>query len=50
LTVWNTSFIDDGVCRFSFLANLLGLPAVSLPAGYDSAQLPIGLQVLTSCM
>lgn len=34
------------VCRFSFLANLSGIPAISVPAGYDSSGLPVGLQLM----
>ena len=32
------------IMRFAPLANLTGLPAMSVPAGYDSSDLPIGLQ------
>ena len=32
--------------RFSFLANLTGLPGLVLPVGYTSRGLPIGLQVM----
>jgi aspartyl-tRNA(Asn)/glutamyl-tRNA(Gln) amidotransferase subunit A len=32
------------LCRYSFLANLTGLPAVTAPIGLDSEGLPIGLQ------
>lgn len=31
--------------HFSFAANQTGLPALAVPAGYDSAGLPVGLQV-----
>jgi aspartyl-tRNA(Asn)/glutamyl-tRNA(Gln) amidotransferase subunit A len=31
---------------FTIPANLAGLPAVSLPAGYDTVRLPLGLQIL----
>ncbi|HVZ49549.1 MAG TPA: amidase [Gemmatimonadaceae bacterium] len=34
------------VMRFAFAANLTGHPAVSFPAGYDSAGLPVGLQAI----
>jgi Asp-tRNA(Asn)/Glu-tRNA(Gln) amidotransferase A subunit family amidase len=36
----------DGLCRFMFLANLTGLPAISAPVGTDEARLPIGLQLI----
>jgi len=32
--------------RFAFLANLTGHPAISFPAGYDDAGLPVGLQAI----
>ena len=34
------------IMRFTTPANLTGLPAISFPAGYDSAGLPIGLQAI----
>src|SRR5436190_348631 len=32
------------VIRFTTFVNLSGVPAVTVPAGYDDNQLPIGLQ------
>jgi aspartyl-tRNA(Asn)/glutamyl-tRNA(Gln) amidotransferase subunit A len=37
----------DALTRFVTAANLTGLPAVSIPAGRDSAALPIGLQLIS---
>ena len=41
---------DDDVLRaltaFSFAPNLTGLPALTVPVGYDGAGLPIGLQII----
>jgi aspartyl-tRNA(Asn)/glutamyl-tRNA(Gln) amidotransferase subunit A len=43
-------FVDppalDAMCRFSFLANLTGIPAATAPVGVDGDGLPIGLQIL----
>jgi Asp-tRNA(Asn)/Glu-tRNA(Gln) amidotransferase A subunit family amidase len=36
----------DQIMRFAPAANLAGLPAVSFPAGYDDAGLPIGCQAI----
>jgi aspartyl-tRNA(Asn)/glutamyl-tRNA(Gln) amidotransferase subunit A len=45
-----TGFLDtkviDALCRFSFLGNLTGLPALSAPVGCDAAGLPVGLQLV----
>ncbi len=45
-----TGFVDtkvlDGLCRFTFLANLTGLPALSAPVGCDAIGLPVGLQLV----
>ncbi|MFH1468925.1 MAG: amidase [Pseudomonadota bacterium] len=34
------------IMRYAQAANLFGLPAISVPAGYDEAGLPIGLQLM----
>ena len=36
----------DGLCRFMFLGNLTGLPALSAPVGLDEVRMPIGLQLV----
>ncbi|MEO8796325.1 MAG: amidase family protein, partial [Polyangiaceae bacterium] len=45
-----SGFVDsrglDSACRFMFLANLTGLPAISIPVGHDKNRLPIGLQLV----
>jgi Asp-tRNA(Asn)/Glu-tRNA(Gln) amidotransferase A subunit family amidase len=45
-----TGFLDtkviDGLCRYAFLGNLTGLPALSAPVGCDAAGLPVGLQLV----
>ena len=45
-----SGFLDtkviDGLCRFCFLGNLTGLPALSAPIGLDADGLPIGLQLI----
>jgi aspartyl-tRNA(Asn)/glutamyl-tRNA(Gln) amidotransferase subunit A len=46
----STGFLDplavDAMCRFNFLGNLTGLPALSAPVGLDAHGLPIGLQIM----
>ena len=45
-----SSFSDGALigalCRNTFLANLTGLPAASVPVGLDEEGMPIGLQIL----
>jgi Asp-tRNA(Asn)/Glu-tRNA(Gln) amidotransferase A subunit family amidase len=36
----------DAMCRFMFLGNLTGLPALSAPVGLDERGLPIGFQLV----
>jgi Asp-tRNA(Asn)/Glu-tRNA(Gln) amidotransferase A subunit family amidase len=36
----------DKLMRFAPAGNVTGLPAISMPAGYDAAGLPIGLQLI----
>lgn len=38
--------VAGNLMRFVTLANLLGLPAISIPVGYDKQGLPIGLQLI----
>ncbi|GMH26138.1 hypothetical protein Nepgr_027981 [Nepenthes gracilis] len=40
------SHVSGYLMRFVIAANLLGLPAISLPVGYDKQGLPIGLQLI----
>jgi aspartyl-tRNA(Asn)/glutamyl-tRNA(Gln) amidotransferase subunit A len=45
-----SGFLDtkviEGLCRFTFLGNLTGLPALSAPVGCDAQGLPVGLQLV----
>ena len=34
------------IMRFAAAANLTGLPAITMPAGYDAQDLPVGLQLM----
>ena len=49
-TDMKTGFLDtkviDSLCRFMFLGNLSGLPALSAPVGCDNYGLPVGLQLM----
>jgi len=38
--------LTTAIMRFATAANLTGLPAITVPAGYDNAGMPIGFQVM----
>lgn len=46
----STGEVDDAttqkITRYTFMGNLTGLPAASIPIGVDEAKLPIGLQLV----
>ena len=47
---FRSGFVDpptlDNVSRFSYLANLTGLPAGTAPVGLDHHSMPVGLQII----
>jgi amidase len=43
---WVTSSTASATCPFAFAWNVVGWPAISVPAGFTSAGLPIGAQLL----
>ncbi len=43
---WSDLGTDTEMMRFIVPGNLVGLPAISFPAGYDSRGLPIGMQAM----
>jgi Asp-tRNA(Asn)/Glu-tRNA(Gln) amidotransferase A subunit family amidase len=43
---WSDLGTDTEMMRFIFPGNLVGLPAISFPAGYDGRGLPIGMQAM----
>ncbi len=45
-TGWTDLATDTEMMRFIFPGNLVGMPAISFPIGYDSAGLPIGMQAI----
>ncbi len=43
---WSDLSSDTEMMRFVFPGNLLGLPAISFPVGYDHDGMPIGMQAI----
>lgn len=43
---WSDLSSDTEMMRFAFPGNLLGLPAISFPVGYDHDGMPIGMQAI----
>ncbi|HEX9012556.1 MAG TPA: amidase [Anaerolineaceae bacterium] len=43
---WSDLAVDTEVMRFVYPANMTGHPAISFPAGYSQAGLPIGMQAM----
>jgi len=43
---WSDLSTDTEMMRFVFPGNLLGLPAISFPVGYDTNGMPIGMQAI----
>jgi Asp-tRNA(Asn)/Glu-tRNA(Gln) amidotransferase A subunit family amidase len=40
-------YMTGKLMRYAFLGNLTGVPCLTLPVGYDSYGLPIGLQIMS---
>ena len=51
-SVWRDGFLDEPLLRklteYTFAANLVGIPAITLPVGIDGAGMPIGLQLMAA--
>lgn len=43
---WRTSSTASAICPFAFVWNVTGWPALNMPAGYSSAGVPLGVQLL----
>ncbi len=43
---WSDLSLDTEMMRFIIPGNLLGLPAISFPSGFDSRGMPIGMQAI----
>lgn len=43
---WTDLSLDTEMMRFIIPGNLLGLPSISFPSGYDTRGLPVGMQVI----
>jgi Asp-tRNA(Asn)/Glu-tRNA(Gln) amidotransferase A subunit family amidase len=45
---WSDLGTDTEMMRYVFPGNLVGLPAISFPAGYDEHGMPVGMQAMGS--
>jgi Asp-tRNA(Asn)/Glu-tRNA(Gln) amidotransferase A subunit family amidase len=43
---WSDLSTDTEMMRYVFSGNLTGLPAISFPVGYDSNNMPVGMQAM----
>lgn len=43
---WSDLSLDTEMMRYIIPGNLLGLPSIAFPSGYDSRGMPIGMQVI----
>lgn len=43
---WSDLSTDTEMMRYVFPGNLTGMPAISFPVGYDSNNMPVGMQAI----